>query len=59
MDRRKVGRVLVLIGAVLLLVESVRLCVEYVIPTLQEVLGDVRIWGVNEVLSGESDHIRA
>ena len=59
MDRRKVGRVLVLIGAVLLLVESVRLCVEYVIPTLQEVLVDVRIWGVNEVLSGESDHIRA
>ena len=59
MDRRKVGRVLVLIGAVLLLVESVRLCVEYVIPTLQEVLGDVRIWGVNEALSGESDHIRA
>ena len=59
MDRRGVGRALVLIGAALLLVESVRLCAEYVIPTLQEVLGDVRIWGVNEVLSGESDHIRA
>ena len=59
MDRRRVGRALVLIGATLLLVESVRLCVEYVIPTLQEVLGDVRIWGVNEALSGESDHIRA
>ena len=59
MGRRRVGRALVLIGAALLLVESVRLCVESVIPTLQEVLGDVRIWGVNEVLSGESDHIRA
>ena len=59
MDRRKVGRALVLLGAVLLLVGDVLRFVEYVIPTFPEVLADVRLWGLEEALSGESGSIKA
>ena len=49
---RRIGRALVLLGAVLLLVGDVLRFVEYVIPTFPEVLADVRLWGLEEALSG-------
>ena len=52
---RRAGRALVLLGAVLLLLENVLSWVGYVIPTLPEVLDDVRLWGLGEALSGERD----
>ena len=54
---RRAGRALVLLGAVLLLLENVLSWVGYVIPTLPEVLDDVRLWGLGEALSGERDSI--
>ena len=53
MDRRKVGRVLVLLGAALLLVRSVLCCAQTELPALQEVLADVLQRGPEGALSGE------
>ena len=52
---RRAGRALVLLGAVLLLLENVLSWVGYVIPTLPEVLDDVRLWGLGEALSNLAD----
>ena len=53
MDRRKVGRALVLLGAALLLGRSVLCCAQTELPALQEVLADVLQRGPEGALSGE------
>ena len=58
MDRRKVGRALVLIGAVLLLVRSVLCCAQTELPALQEVLADVLQRGPEGALSGEVGRLK-
>ena len=53
MDRRKVGRALVLLGAVLLLARNVLWYAQTELPALQEVLADVLQRGPEGALSGE------
>ena len=53
MNRRKVGRALVLLGAALLLGRSVLCCAQTELPALQEVLADVLQRGPEGALSGE------
>ena len=53
MDRRKVGRALVLLGAALLLGRSVLCCAQTELPALQKVLADVLQRGPEGALSGE------
>ena len=58
MDRRKVGRALVLLGAVLLLAGDMLLLAERT-SAHGEILGDVWLWGLGEALSEEGGHIGA
>ena len=58
MDRRKVGRALVLLGAALLLVRSVLCCAQTELPALQEVLADVLQRGPEGALSGEVGRLK-
>ena len=53
MDRRKVGRALVLLGAVFLLARNVLWYAQTELPALQEVLADVLQRGPEGALSGE------
>ena len=53
MDRRKAGRVLVLLGAVFLLARNVLWYAQTELPALQEVLADVLQRGPEGALSGE------
>ena len=52
MDRRKVGRALVLLGAALLLAGDMLLLAERT-SAHGEILGDVWFWGLGEALSEE------
>ena len=58
MDRRKVGRALVLLGVALLLVRSVLCCAWIELPALQEVLADVLQRGPEGALSGEVGYLK-
>ena len=58
MDRRKVGRALVLLGAALLLAGDMLLLAERT-SAHGEILGDVWLWGLGEALSEEGGHIGA
>ena len=59
MDRRKVGRALVLLGAALLLLGNVLWCAVHDAPTLLGVLADIRFWGLSEAFSGDHDSVAA
>ena len=59
MDRRKVGRALVLLGAALLLLGNVLWCAVHDAPTLLGVLADIRFWGLGEAFSGDHDSVAA
>ena len=58
MDRRKVGRALVLLGAVLLLARNVLWYAQTELPALQEVLADVLQRGPEGALSGEVGRLK-
>ena len=58
MDRRKVGRALVLLGVALLLVRSVLCCAWIERPALKEVLADVLQRGPEGALSGEVGYLK-
>ena len=58
MDRRKVGRTLVLLGAALLLLGNVLWYARIELPALQEVLADVLLRGPEGALSGEVGRLR-
>ena len=58
MDRRKVGRALVLLGAVLLLARNVLWYAQTELPAIQEVLADVLLRGPEGALSGEVGRLK-
>ena len=58
MDRRKVGRALVLLGAALLLLGNVLWYAQTELPALQEVLADVLQRGPEGALSGEVGRLK-
>ena len=58
MDRRKVGRALVLLGAALLLARNVLWYAQTELPALQEVLADVLQRGPEGALSGEVGRLK-
>ena len=58
MDRRKVGRALVLLGAVFLLARNVLWYAQTELPALQEVLADVLQRGPEGALSGEVGRLK-